>query len=76
MESGQVCMIWFCFGEESKSWRRVRVKQPKLNLVTVDRDSSFISSCVVVDFQVPGHLTPVARLNLLLEKVSDPSNVS
>jgi len=49
MKSGQGCMIWFCFGEESNSSRRVilkielRIKQPKPNFVTVGRDSSFPS---------------------------------
>ena len=40
-------MVWFCFGKENNSSRRVilkielRIKQPKLNHVTVGRDSSF-----------------------------------
>jgi len=49
MKTGQGDMDWFCFGEESTSSRRVvlkielKFKQPKLNLVTVGRDSSFPS---------------------------------
>jgi len=47
MKTGQGGMDRFCFDEESTSSRRVilkielRIKQPKLNLVTVGRDSSF-----------------------------------
>jgi len=49
MKPGQECMVGFCFSTEENSLRRVilkielRIKQPKLNLVTVGRDSSFPS---------------------------------
>jgi len=42
-------MVGFCCGKENNSSRRVilkielRIKQPKLNLFTVSRDSSFAS---------------------------------
>ena len=47
-------MVGFCFSKENNSLRRVilkielRIKQPKLNLVTVGRDSSFPSSAVAL----------------------------
>ena len=49
MKPGQECMVGFCFGKENNTSRRVilkielRIKQPKLNLVTIGRDSSFPS---------------------------------
>jgi len=48
-------MVWFFYGKENNSSRRVilkielRIKQPKLNLVTVGCDSSFPQFCCFVE---------------------------